>query len=242
MSAATVSQLPIRRNTLLLAATMAIYSAVLQLVAAVSSITFVLVTGIEGLLGLGPAIFLVASALAAVPAGRAMDRIGRRPVIAGGYAAAAAGCALTALATNLGSAPLVILGFALTGAASGIALLIRTAAGDMYRPERRARGISYVLFGSVFGAILGPAVFGPLFAGRDLDAEALTVPWLAAGGISLLALGLVLMVRPDPKRIAELLTGHDDSAPRRARRAAERDRCAGPACARRCSPRSRASA
>ena len=60
----------------------------------------------------------------------------------------------------------MILGFALTGAASGIALLIRAAAGDMYPPERRARGISYVLFGSVFGAILGPAVFGPLFAGR----------------------------------------------------------------------------
>ncbi len=186
---------------------MAIYSAVLQLVAAVSSITFVLVTGIEGLLGLGPAIFLVASALAAVPAGRAMDSLGRRPVIAGGYLAAAAGCGLTALATRADSTLLVILGFALTGAASGIALLIRTAAGDMYPPERRARGISYVLFGAVFGAILGPAVFGPLFAGRELAATALTVPWLAAGGISLLAFGLVLLVRPDPQRIAELLGG-----------------------------------
>jgi MFS family permease len=206
-------QLPIRRNTLLLATTMAVYSAVLQLVAAVSSLTFVLVTGVEWLLGLGPAIFLTASALTAVPAGRAMDRIGRRPVIAGGYGLAAAGCGLTALATNLSSTPLVILGFALTGSASGIALLIRTAAGDMYPPERRARGISYVLFGAVFGAILGPAVFGPLFAGRELEAGALTVPWLAAGGISLLALGLVLMIRPDPKRIAELLAGHDDAAP-----------------------------
>jgi MFS family permease len=208
-----VEALPIRRNTLLLAATMAVYSAVLQLVAAVSSITFVLVTGVEGLLGLGPAIFLTASALAAVPAGRAMDRIGRRPVIAGGYAAAAAGCALTALATNIDSTPLVIFGFALTGAASGIALLIRTAAGDMYPPERRARGISYVLFGSVFGAILGPAVFGPLFSGRELEASALTVPWLAAGGISLLALGLVLLIRPDPKRIAELIAGDDPDVP-----------------------------
>ena len=188
---------------------MAIYSAVLQLVAAVSSITFVLVTGVEGLLGLGPALFLTASALTAVPAGRAMDRFGRMPVIALGYASAAAGCALTALATNLDSTPLVILGFALTGAASGIALLIRTAAGDMYPPERRARGISYVLFGSVFGAILGPAVFGPLFAGRELEADALTTPWLAAAGISLLALGLVALVRPDPKRIAEILAGDD---------------------------------
>jgi MFS family permease len=190
-----------------------VYSAVLQLVAAVSSITFVLVTGVEGLLGLGPAIFLVASALTAVPAGRAMDRVGRRPVIAGGYALASAGCALTALATNLDSTPAVILGFALTGSASGIALLVRTAAGDMYPPERRARGISYVLFGSVFGAILGPAVFGPLFAGRELEAGALTVPWLAASAISLVALGLVLLIRPDPKRIAELLAGQDDTAP-----------------------------
>jgi MFS family permease len=213
-AAPSVEQLPIRRNTILLAATMAVYSAVLQLVAAVSSITFVLVTGVEGLLGLGPAIFLVASGITAVPAGRMMDRVGRRPVIAGGYLMAAAGCALTALATNLGSAPVVIIGFALTGAANGIALLIRTAAGDMYPPERRARGISYVLFGSVFGAILGPALFGPLFAGRELDAHALTVPWLAAGAISLVALGLVSLVRPDPKRIAELLAqGEDAGAP-----------------------------
>ena len=186
---------------------MAVYSAVLQLVAAVSSITFVLVTGVEGLLGLGPAIFLVSSALAALPAGRAMDRVGRRPVIAGGFLAAAAGCSVTALATGIDSTPLVIAGFALTGAASGIALLIRTAAGDMYPPERRARGISYVLFGAVFGAILGPAVFGPLFAGRELEADALTVPWLAAAAISLVALGLVALVRPDPKAIAELIAG-----------------------------------
>ena len=192
---------------------MAVYSAVLQLVAAVSSLTFVLVTGVEGLLGLGPAIFLTSGALAAVPAGRAMDRVGRKPVIGGGFLMAAAGCGLTALATNLGSTPLVILGFALTGAASGIALLIRTAAGDMYPPERRARGISYVLFGAVFGAILGPAVFGPLFAGRELEADALTLPWLAAGGISLLALGLVALVRPDPKRIAEMIAGEEPGVP-----------------------------
>jgi MFS family permease len=193
---------------------MAVYSAVLQLVAAVSSLTFVLVTGVEGLLGLGPAIFLTASALAAVPAGRAMDAVGRRPVIGGGFLMAAAGCGITALATGARSTPLVILGFALTGAASGIALLIRTAAGDMYPPERRARGISYVLFGAVFGAILGPAVFGPLFHGRDVEASALTVPWLAAGGISIVALGLVALVRPDPKRIAELIAGHEPGAVR----------------------------
>jgi MFS family permease len=202
--------LPIRRNTVILSATMAVNSAVLQLTAAVSSLTFVLVTGVRGLLGLGPAIFLTSSGLTAVPAGRLMDRVGRTPVMTVGFALGSCGCAVTALATHIDSTVLVLAGFALVGASSGISLLIRAAAGDMYPPERRARGISYVLFGSVFGAILGPTVFGPLFAGKDVKAEALTVPWLAAGGLALVALALVQFVRPDPKRIAELIGSRDD--------------------------------
>ncbi len=197
--------LPIRRNTVILAATMAVNSAVLQLVAAVSSLTFVLVTGVRGLLGLGPAIFLTASALTSMPAGRMMDRFGRTPVMTFGFVVGTAGCALTALATRIDSTVAVIAGFGLIGAASAVSLLIRTAAGDMYPPARRARGISYVLFGSVFGAILGPTVFSPMFAGKDVEADSLTVPWLAAGGISLIALVIVQFVRPDPKRIAELI-------------------------------------
>jgi MFS family permease len=199
----------VRRNTVLLAATMAVNSAVLQLVAAVSSLTFVLVTGVRGLLGLGPAIFLTASALTSMPAGRMMDKVGRKPVMSAGFVIGAAGCALTALATRTDSTFAVIAGFGLIGAASAVSLLIRTAAGDMYPPARRARGISYVLFGSVFGAILGPTVFGPMFAGKDVEADALTVPWLAAGGISLVALAIVQFVRPDPKKIAELIGAHD---------------------------------
>jgi MFS family permease len=207
-----VPDLPIRRNTVLLSATMAVNSAVLQLVAAVASLTFVLVTGVRGLLGLGPAVFLVASGLTSVPAGRLMDRFGRTPVMSLGFIVGAFGCGLTALATRTDSTVAVIAGFGLIGAASAVALLIRTAAGDMYPPERRARGISYVLFGSVFGAILGPTVFSPLFAGKDLEADSLTVPWLVAGGISLFALAMVQFVRPDPKRIAELIHSRDAEA------------------------------
>jgi MFS family permease len=205
------AQLPIKRNTLILAATLAVNSAVLQLTAAVSSLTFVLVTGVRGLLGLGPAIFLVSAGLTSAQAGRLMDRIGRMPVISAGFVLGSVGCGVTALATRTLSTPLVILGFALVGASSGIALLIRAAAGDMYPQSRRARGISYVLFGSVFGAILGPTVFGPLFAGKEVEADALTVPWLVAGGIALVALVLVQFVRPDPKRIAELIQAQTDT-------------------------------
>ena len=202
-----MSEFPVVRNTALLAACLVALSGTVQLVVAVSTLTLVLVTGVERILGLGPAIFLVAGALAALPAGRLMDRFGRVPIIAGGFVLGAAGCATTALGCAVESGPLVGLGFAMVGASSGTVLLSRAAGADMYPPERRARGISYVLAGSLFGAVLGPLVFRPLFAGRDLDADALVVPWLVGGAIMLVGLSIVLFVRPDPQKIAYALGG-----------------------------------
>ncbi len=198
-------QLPIRRNTALLSAALAANSGMLQLSAAVASLTFVLVTGVKGLLGLGPAIVLASGALAALPAGRAMDRFGRVPVIAVGFVIGAGGGVLAAVGSALESPFPVFLGLAFVGTAGGTSLLARTAAGDMYPPERRARGIALVLFGAVFGAILGPAVFSPLLSGRDLDGDSLALLWLVGSGFMLTGLFLVLMVRPDPKQIAEIL-------------------------------------
>jgi MFS family permease len=202
--------LPIRRNTALLSAALAANSGMLQLSAAVASLTLVAVLGVKGLLGLGPAIVLASGALAALPAGRAMDHFGRVPVLAAGFIVGAAGCGLAALGSTLSSAPAVLAGLVAVGASSGTALLARAAAGDMYPPERRAHGIALVLFGAVFGAILGPFVFSPLLAGRDLDGDALAGLWLAAGVFMLAGLVLVLAVRPDPKRIAELLRTSDE--------------------------------
>ena len=74
----------------------------------------------------------------------------------------------------------------------------------MYPPERRARGISYVLFGAVFGAALGPLVFRPLFAGKELDAGRRSCcRGSPPPGSWLVGLALVLCIRPDPRTIAE---------------------------------------
>ena len=200
-----MTSLPIGRNTALLSASLAMNSATLQLGAAVASLTLVRVLHIEGLLGLGPAIVLASGALVALPVGLLMDRLGRVPVLAAGFGCGIAGCLLSALGSAESSAVVVLLGLVLVGAANACALLARTAAGDMYPPERRARGIALVLFGSVFGAILGPAVFSPLLAGRELDGNALGTLWLAAAGFMTVGLAIVCCVRPDPKRIAELL-------------------------------------
>jgi MFS family permease len=203
----TGSAYPVRRNTMLLSATLTCLSGTIQLVVAVGPTTLVVVTGIEGILGLGPAIFLTTGALAAFPAGRLMDRHGRVPILAAGCLAGVIGTSTTGLGCLWDSAPVVIAGFAIVGVSNGTVLLARAAAADMVPPERRPRQISIVLFGAVAGAILGPFVFGPLFTGRDLDARGLVVPWLAAGGFMILALALVLSVRPDPQVIARQYAG-----------------------------------
>jgi MFS family permease len=205
-------QLSIKRNTALLSSALAANSGMLQLSAAVASLTFVLVTGVKGLLGLGPAIVLASGAVAALPAGRAMDRFGRVPVIATGFVVGTLGGCLAALGSALESPFPVFLGLAFVGVAGGTSLLARTAAGDMYPPERRARGIALVVAGAVFGAILGPAVFAPLLSGRELDGDSLALLWLAGSAFMVVGLVLVLFVRPDPKRIAELLAAGTPAA------------------------------
>ncbi len=213
MTAAGPAAYPVRRNTFLLATCLTCNSGMVQLAVAVSTLTLVLVTGVESILGLGPAIFLSAAALAAFPSGRLMDRVGRVPVLAGGFCLGIAGTLTTALGCSLASATLVIAGFALIGASTGTVQLARTAAADMYPPERRARGISLVLFGALFGAALGPLVFRPLFAGRELTLDALVRPWLAASAFMVLGLVLSLSIRPDPKTIATALAAELSGEP-----------------------------
>jgi predicted MFS family arabinose efflux permease len=40
-----------------------------------------------------------------------------------------------------------------------------------------------------------------MFANREVSADTLTIPWLAAAAIALAALGVMLLVRPDPREI-----------------------------------------
>ena len=173
-----------------------------------------------------------------------MDRFGRVPVIAGGFVIGVVACLITALGCVVDSASLVILGFVGVGAMNGGVLLARTAAADMYPPEKKARAISYVLFGALFGAALGPLVFRPLFAGKDLELETLVIPWFAAAAMCVVGLGIALSIRPDPRTIAL-----SSSAPvsrqasrTRASRPRRSDRsCGAPGCLRRSSRPSPAS-
>jgi MFS family permease len=201
-----VRRYPIRRNTVLLAAGLAASGGMMQVAVAVGTTTLVLVTGVKSIVGLGPAIFLSTGALAALPAGRAMDRFGRMPVISIGFAIGIVATVTVALGCHWSSTLLVVVGLALVGASAGTVILSRAAGADMYPPDLRARGISLVLFGAVFGAALGPLVFRPLFGDKHhVDSSTLVVPWFVAGVIMAVGLAISLCVRPDPKKIGAAL-------------------------------------
>ena len=193
---------PARRNALLLAGGLVFQSGMIQLAVALGTVTIVSVTGVQGILGLGPAVFLIAGAIAVGPAGRLSDRVGRMPVIRGGFVLGTVGPWATAGGCATRSGALVFLGLGMCGAGQTIVLLSRAAAAEMFPPERRARGMSIVLFGVVSGAIWGPLVFGPMFTGRTLRAQDLVLPWLAAGGFTIVGLLISFGVRPDPKEFS----------------------------------------
>ncbi len=212
-SAALDLSAAVRRNVVLLAAGMAALYGMVELATAVATLTFVEAGGPSQLAGLAPGAFLATAALAALPAGRAMDRFGRVPVLAAGFGTGICGSLTAALGAATQSVVAVVVGFLLAGAATGTVMLSRTAAADMYPPERRARGIGIILFGAVFGALLGPAVFIPLVSAGQLGGSSLAVTWVGAAGFMLVGLGLMAGVRPDPQRLARTQAGPSGSEP-----------------------------
>ena len=161
---------------------------------------------IEGLLGLGPAIVLAAGALAALPAGLLMDRMGRVPVLAGGFSCGIAGCLLAALGSAQGWAVAVLLGLVLVGTANATGLLARDrrrrhVPARAPRARDRARALRLGLRRDPRAGRLQPAAGRP----RSRRRRARRAVARGAAGFMVAGLAIVLTVRPDPKRIAELL-------------------------------------
>ena len=200
--AAVDPQAVVRFNTLFLAVSMAIAWAIIQLQASLVAITTEALTGSTTLAGIGPAVFLAASGLATLPAGRLMDRFGRVPGISLGFLVATVGGGLLFAAVSQSDLRLFFIGLAGLGAGLGAVGLARAGAADMYPAERRASGIGRVLVGAAVGALLAPIAFGPLLRERVADPASLAAPWLVAATVTALGAGIVWAIRVDPLTVA----------------------------------------
>ncbi len=122
-------------------------------------------TGSFALSGLPFAMYFLANLVVLVPAGRAMDRIGRASVLALGHGTAGIGATCVAAGVafhgSLGVLGLVafLAGLFLLGAGSSVALLTRVPVADLYPPAARAQALGRVILMSFVGSTVGATIF-----------------------------------------------------------------------------------
>ena len=172
------------------------------------------ITGTETLAGLTQTCGLVGAAVAALVLVRLTARGGRRLALRTGYAAGLAGTALAVWSGAHRSAAGLLCAAFLVGWTVAASLQSRFAAVDLADASTRARSLSFVVWGSTVGAVLGPNLLEPSgkFA-RSVHLPALTGPYLlAAASIALAGLTLTLFLRPDPYLLASRNDGASPAA------------------------------
>jgi MFS family permease len=202
----------VRRNTALLAASMALNWSVIVLLASLTTLTVAHLFRLPALAGLGFGLYLLAYAAGGLLIGRLMDVRDRRTGLFVTFVIGAGGAGVVFLGVGAASLSVALVGLLALGLGTGGANMARVAGADMYPAQRRSRGISLVLAGAAVGALGAPIVFAPALAGaRSDDAAALAAPWLIAAGLMGLGALTVLAIRVDPRHIAEQLATADDA-------------------------------
>lgn len=154
--------------------------------------------------GLPGAAIVFGSASASTLLSRYMVRYGRRAGLTLGYGIGAAGAVGAGLAVIVGSFPLFLFSTVFMGCANASNQLSRYTAADMYEETRRATAIGLVVWGSTFGAVVGPNLV--TIAGDA--AEIFSLPRLAGtygvpiAFVTAAALLTLVSLRPDPASLA----------------------------------------
>jgi MFS family permease len=197
----------IKRNTLLLAVTQAFVGVGNQMVPALGAIMVLQLLGSPALAGIATGILGGCRFLVAYPIGALTDRYGRRVGLVLGLVVSLVGVLAIGWSMAGASFPVFLLGLVLFGLGVGAGQQLRVAAADMYPPSRRAAGLGYVLMGALVGALGGSLLITLAEAWSPrLRLDPLALSWWLVPGVLLPSLGLVRLIRPDPKEIAANLS------------------------------------
>lgn len=196
----------VKRNTVILALTQAFVGMGNQTTPTLAPIIVLQLLGSATLAGLGSSILGVSRLAIAYPIGWLTDRYGRKAGLMVGLVLTLIGTLTIGVAMLLGSFLLVVIGLLVFGLGVGAGMQLRLAAADMFLPSRRGEGLGYVLTGSLVGAVAAPLLItGGNSLGVALGQDPLATVWFVLPVIILPSMLLVLLVRPDPKTIAQNL-------------------------------------
>ena len=196
-----------RRIATTLLAAQSLGSAGFLAASTVSAIVGAQLSGRPSWAGVPSAVYQFGAALAAVGWGQAMDRLGRRFMLALGLLCGFLGASLAGGAVIASSFWALLAGLTLMGAANSALQLARFVAAEVHPPAERGRAIANVVIGGTVGAIVGPLLTGPTGRmARALGVDELAGPYSASALLFLLAaLLIVARLRPEPREIAREL-------------------------------------
>ncbi|MEM1945977.1 MAG: MFS transporter [Candidatus Caldarchaeum sp.] len=191
------------KNIALLTSCQALNTVVVQFFVVFAPAAILLLGGSAALAGLGSAFIWGGRLISTYQLGALMDRLGRRPVIAGGMALAAAASLVAALSVSSRALPLFLLTLLLYGVGRGMVEFSRVAVADMLPANRRGLGTGIILTGSIAGTLATPLLVSYITQQPNSTQSSNVVTSLYnAAFISLLGLMLSLLVWPDPLKMA----------------------------------------
>jgi len=167
---------------------------------AAGSLLVASITNSETLAGLAQTSSVLGAAALALPLARLTSRGGRRLALSVGLIAGVIGSLLAILGGSRENIYLMLTGTFLVGAASAAGYQARFAAIDLATNEKRAKQLSFVVWGSTIGAVSGPNLMEPSGnLAESLGLPRLTGPYLiSAVTLALAVLVIQLFLRPDP--------------------------------------------
>ena len=167
---------------------------------AAGSLLVASITNSETLAGLAQTSSGLGAAALALPLARLTSRGGRRLALSVGLIAGVIGSLLAIFGGSRENIYLMLTGTFLVGAASAAGYQARFAAIDLATDERRAKQLSFVVWGSTIGAVSGPNLMEPSGnLAESLGLPRLTGPYLiSAVTLALAVLVIQLFLRPDP--------------------------------------------
>jgi len=155
-------------------------------------------------------LMVVGTALATIPASMTMQRFGRRAGFLLAVGIAMSGCLLGLWALDVAGFVEFSLAAFLIGSSLGFGQQFRFAAAESVAPERVSHAVSFILVGSIGGALLGPA----LAAGSPSWTPDQPFRGAFIGALGCYALAAVVLSRLRPVTVLGGRTG-DEAEPRR---------------------------
>jgi len=145
------------------------------------------ITGHTSMAGFAQMSVILGAGLLAYPLAALAGRRGRRTALTLGFGIGAAGTLVVLLGTSLSLLPVFMFGMMMCGSSTAAGLQARYAAVDAASPATAARAMSFVVWATTVGSVLGPNFTAPgAVLGEWLGLDPLAGPYL----ISLVAFAL----------------------------------------------------